>query len=89
MASRKQKFAVNDLVVLNYQPDATVYRIKAIEGFRVMLVDRAFEGQGHAWTYMDISLLKRLSIGQLRALHENDVEADEAEERAARRNCGL
>jgi hypothetical protein len=59
---------LNALVVFNHQPDATLFRIKTIAGYRIGVIDISLEDSvpNQAMQWVDRSMLLMPSIGQLR-----------------------
>lgn len=65
--SKKFKPKIGDLVVVSHALDATVYRVKSVDGFVLGVVDTMpFEGRELATQYNDVTIFKPLSVGQLK-----------------------
>lgn len=61
----KFKPQVGQLIVVSHALDATMYRVKAIEGFNVGVVDTGIEDIG-ATQWHDIGIFMSPSIGQIK-----------------------
>lgn len=64
---KKFKPEIGALVVVSHEPGATMYRIKAIEGFRVGVIDAALKVRNQAPSWHDVSIFMSPSIGQINA----------------------
>ena len=62
----KFKPEIGQLVVVSHALDATMWRVKAIEGFRIEVIDTGIEDMGGASQWQDVSLFKQPSIGQIK-----------------------
>jgi hypothetical protein len=71
---RRLKPTVGALVVVSHETDATIYRVKVVDGFRVGVIDaelgESFELNGEtvaqAIQWQDVSIFKGLTVGQLK-----------------------
>lgn len=63
---KKFKPEVGQLVVVSHALDATLYRVKAIEGFRIGVIDAGLAVTGQATQWHDVTLFKQPSIGQIK-----------------------
>ena len=58
---------INQLVVVSHALDATIYRVKAVDGKRgVGVIDATLNRDDQAIMWHDISIFKGLTIGQLK-----------------------
>lgn len=62
-----QGLTVGALVVVNHELDATIYRIKAIKGFGVGVIDAELDVTNQATQWHDRSLCMGLSVCQIKA----------------------
>lgn len=68
--SKNFKPQVNDLVVFNHEPDATLFRVREIKGFSLVVVDRAIEHLNAQEQFIDVSLALPPTVAQLKQLNE-------------------
>jgi hypothetical protein len=66
--AKKFKPQVGELVVFNHNPDATLFRVKAMEGLTLTVVDRDIEDNFPNEQYMDISLAMAPTVAQLKQI---------------------
>jgi len=57
---------VGQLVVVSHELDATIYRVKSVDGFRVGVIDAGLDVTGQATQWHDRSIFKGPSIGQIK-----------------------
>jgi hypothetical protein len=60
------KISVNQLVVVSHDPNATLYRVKAVQGFSVGVIDAELAMPNQAVQWYDKSLFKGLTVGQMK-----------------------
>lgn len=58
------KFSINQLVVVSHAADATIYRVKAVEGHAVGVIDATLNRQNQAIQWQDKSIFKAPSAAQ-------------------------
>lgn len=60
----KRAFRVHDLVVVSHKPDAAIYRVVEIDGFRIGVIDAELNiKQATQWN--DVSIFTRPSNAQV------------------------
>lgn len=59
-----------DLVVMNHQPDAALFRVRKVDGFRLTVVDRQIEDMNPVEQVVDVSMAKAPTVAQLKQLNQ-------------------
>lgn len=62
---------VNDLVVFNHRDDAGLFRVRSIDRFRVVVVDRQIEDMNPVDQVVDLSMCKAPTRAQLKQLDQD------------------
>jgi hypothetical protein len=70
MSRRFQGIEPGQLVVVSHLPDATIYRVKAIKGFNVGVIDAGLAIENQAVSWHDRSIFLPLTVGQLARVSE-------------------
>lgn len=90
---KKFKPTLYGLAVVNHRPDATIWRVVAIDGLRMGVIDTALEDVcDQATQWHDVCLFKAPNNAQVQtviardaaAKLRGDIEADQLEERLSR-----
>ena len=59
------KYRTYDTVAMNGEPDATVYRVTEIKGRGLGLIDATIDRPNQRVQWVDVSTVKRATLGQL------------------------
>lgn len=70
--ANKVDIKVGDLVVFNHELDATIFRVKAVNGFILSIVEHSLEHLNVKEQFIDKSLAKPLNRGQISGLHREE-----------------